>query len=210
VSTRPWRTTTHDWDREVDAEHLTEVRERLGRAGAAGGRRHLILEILAYAAEEAQALGRRGVAVVTTSPDGTVTVADDGRGTDTRRDEHGRIVRKAVMATPDVRFRDEESAPRLPDGLPRRGMSTVAALSTELVHVNHRAEGSWSQTYRHGIPDDALAPVKPQGRPGTTVSFWAEISGPTDPTEEDVRAFPSLRVDRRSRSDTSARDPRSS
>lgn len=197
MSERPWPTTTHDWARDLDVEHLAGVRARLGRSGAAGGRRHLVLEVLAYAAEEAQSLGRTGVAVVTARPDGMVTVADDGRGTDTRRDAHGGVVRKPVMATPDVRFQDEAAAPRLPDGLPRRGISTVAALSSELVHVNHRADGSWSQTYRHGIPDGELVAVRPRGASGTGVSFVTDVPGPADLTEEDLLAFPWLRVELR-------------
>lgn len=149
--------TTHDWTTEVDTEHLAEVRAHPETFGE-GGRRHLLLEVLAYAADEAEALGRVGRVVVTHHPGGSVTVADDGRGTDTRRDAQGRVVRKPVMATRDVRFVDGAVTP-LPDGLPRRGMSVVAALSERLVHENHRAEGSWSQTYQHGIPDAGLRGV---------------------------------------------------
>ena len=155
-----WTVTTHDWRTDLDVEHLAEVRDRLGDTEAAGGRRHLILEILAYANEEAESQGRAGTAVITVYPDGRVRVADDGRGTDTRRDSRGRVIRKPVMATADLRFRDEATAPQLPDGLPRRGMSTVAALSSELVHENHRGDGSWSQTYRYGIPDQELRAIE--------------------------------------------------
>lgn len=190
-----WLTTTHRWSNDVDGEHLAQVRERLSRPGVAGGRRHLILEVLAYADDEAARLGRVGTAVVTTHPDGTVTISDDGRGTDTRRDGQGRVVRKPVMATPDVRFQDEAAAPLLPDGLPRRGMSSVAALSSVLVHENRRADGSWSQTYRHGLPDRELAPVAGGGRPGTNVSFRADLDGPVDLTPEDLHAFRWLRVE---------------
>ena len=192
-----WTVTTHDWRKDLDVEHLAEVRERLGTAAAAGGRRHLILEVLAYADEEAASQGRTGTAAVTVLPDGRVTIADDGRGTDTRRDSQGRVVRKPVMATADLRFRDESAAPLLPDGLPRRGMSTVAALSIELVHENHRGAESWSQTYRYGIPDQDLTAIEGRGSSGTSVTFRAEIAGPADLTDGDVLAFPWLRVERR-------------
>ena len=190
-----WTATTHDWRTDLDIEHLAEVRERLGEADAAGGRRHLILEVLAYADEEAESQDRTGTAIVTVSPDGRVTVSDDGRGTDTRRDSRGRVVRKPVMATADLRFPDESTAPLLPDGLPRRGMSTVAALSSELVHENHRGDGSWSQTYRYGIPDQELRSIEGRENSGTSVSFLAEIAGSADLTEADLLAFPSLRVE---------------
>lgn len=121
-------------------------------------------------------------------------MSDNGRGTDTRIDEHGSVVRKPVMATPDVRFVDPATSPLLPDGLPRRGMSAVAALSALLVHENHRESGSWSQTYRHGIPDTDLAPSIPRRRPGTVVAFWATVDGPDRTTAADLAAFPDLDV----------------
>lgn len=179
MSERPsWQTTTHDWTQELDLEHLRSVRKQLGQGLAAGGRRHLILEVLAYADDEAHSLGRVGRATVTYHPEGGVTVADDGRGTDTRVDSVGRVIRKPVMATPDVRLVDAPSAPLLPDGLPRRGISTIAALSHVLIHQNHRRDGSWSQTYRHGVPDNALAVMQPRDHNGTSVTFDAPVSGP--------------------------------
>lgn len=191
-----WQTTTHDWRKDLDEEHLADVRARLGQGEAAGGRRHLILEVLAYADEEAHALGRVGTAIVTYHLDGSITVADDGRGTDTRTTDDGRVIRKPVMATPDVRFRHEPTAPRLPDGLPRRGMSTVAALSSELVHQNHRRGGSWSQTYRHGMPDDELTSIEPEDGSGTSVTFNASLDGPQDLVDTDLDAFTWLTITR--------------
>jgi len=193
-----WTVTTHDWSADLDREHLAAIRARADVYGA-GGRRHLILEVLAYADEEAASIGRTGRAVVTALPDGSVSVADDGRGTDTRVDEHGHVVRKPVMATKDVRFFDAADAPTLPDGLPRRGMSTVAALSEVLVHENHRATGAWSQTYRHGIPDGALHGVPERGTSGTTVTFRPDpvIGEPTELVGSDLVAFPWLVVELR-------------
>lgn len=193
-----WTVTTHDWSRDLDRQHLADVR-RDAQTRDVGGRRHLVLEVLAYADDEAQALGRVGLATVTVHPDGSVTVADDGRGTDTRVDADGRVVRKPVMATRDVRFFDAQDAPLLPDGLPRRGMSTVAALSPLLVHENQRSNGAWSQAYRHGIPDDELRAITPGPRAGTSVTFLPgeSVGGPASLTADDVRAFAWLRVDLR-------------
>lgn len=189
-----WITTTHDWSLDVDRVHLKAIRDELAPSGAAGGTRHLILEVLAYAQDEAASIPRRGTVVVTQHPDGSVSVDDDGRGTDTRTDQHGRIIRKPVMATADVRFTNPTTAPRLPDGLPRRGMSSVAALSAVLVHENHRANGAWAQTYRHGIPDTDLAQVHPRDGSGTVVTFEARVDGPDQLTEDDAAAFPNLDI----------------
>ena len=84
------------------------------------------------------------------------------------------------MATRDVRFFDAGDAPLLPDGLPRRGMSTVAATSPFLVHENQRTEGTWRQAYRHGIPDSELQEVPPSDRTGTTVALRLPSSGRVD------------------------------
>ncbi|GAA2037614.1 hypothetical protein GCM10009740_31880 [Terrabacter terrae] len=189
-----WTATTHEWGSDLDEQHLHEVSRLLGPPGAAGGRRHLILEVLAYANDEAAALGRTGHVIVTTHADGAVTIEDDGRGTDTRRDSDGRVIRKPVMATADVRFTDINNAPLLPDGLPRRGISTVAALSSALTHENHRDDGAWSQTYRHGIPDGDLKPLRERKPRGTVVTFWTDITGPSDLTNEDRGAFPFLDI----------------
>ncbi len=51
-----WRNTTHDWASTVDRNHLGQVR-RIPAVFAPGGVEHLVLEVLAYAAEEAEATG---------------------------------------------------------------------------------------------------------------------------------------------------------
>jgi len=113
---------------------------------APGETLHLVLEVLAYAADEAECNGG-GRAAVTVHQDRSVSVADQGQGTDTRVDDHGRTIGKPVMATADLRFFDAADPPMLPGGHPRRGMSVVAALSTWLVHTNRRRGGSWTQRY---------------------------------------------------------------
>lgn len=173
-STALWRNTTHDWARSVDADHLASVR-RDPAVFAPGGLRHLILEVLAYAADEAECSGA-GRCTVTLHADGSVSVADGGRGTDTRLDDRGRPVKKPVMATKDLRFFDHPDAQLLPDGHPRRGMSVVAALSEWLVHTNRRAGGAWVQRYEHGVPTADLTPVAGDGTTGTTVHFGPDAS----------------------------------
>ncbi|MFG1943018.1 hypothetical protein [Nonomuraea sp. NPDC048826] len=168
-STTSWRNTTHDWASGVDAEHLAHIR-RHPAVFAPGGVRHLILEVVAYAADEAETIGG-GRCTVTLHPDGSVSVADEGRGTDTRRDEHGRLVKKPVMASKDLRFFDHPEAQVLPDGHPRRGMSVVAALSEWLVHTNRRRGGAWTQRYEHGVPVTGLEPIADDGATGTVVHF---------------------------------------
>lgn len=173
-----WSVTTHDWTVDIDEAHLAEARRSAEVLGADLAL-HLVLEVLAYADDEAESLGRCGQVVVDLrGPD--VEVADDGRGTDTRRDEHGRPIRKPVMATKDVRFFEADASPLLPDGHPRRGMSTVSAVSPLLLHENWRAEGAWSQAYVHGVPQDELREGPPSDRTGTTVTFRLPSSAEVD------------------------------
>ncbi|GIG20841.1 hypothetical protein Cch01nite_15650 [Cellulomonas chitinilytica] len=167
-----WQNTTHDWAATVDVAHLDTVRADPTRY-APGGLLHLVLETIAYPAEEAVETGS-GRCVVTLHADGSVSVGDDGRGTDTRLGPDGTPIRKPVMATKDLRFFDAPDAPPLPDGHPRRGMSVVAALSAWLVHTNHRRDGAWTQRYEHGIPVTDLVPVDSDGRTGTTVHFMPD------------------------------------
>jgi len=164
-----WRNTTHDWSKSLDVEHLESIR-RQPAAFAPGGTAHLVLEVLAYCADEAQSAGG-GYATVVLCADGSVVIADGGRGTDTRRDGHGHTVKKPVMSTADLRFFNASEPVLLPDGHPRRGMSVVAALSAWLVHTNHRRNGSLTQRYKHGGPVTDLNPVLTDGAMGTTVHF---------------------------------------
>lgn len=169
-----WRNTTHEWAKDLDVDHLEQIR-RESAVIASGGLVHLLLEVLAYAADEAT---RRdsGQAVVTLHADGSVSVADNGRGTDTRVDDQGRLVKKPVMATKDLRFFDSPGAAMLPDGCPRRGISIVAALSEWLVHTNRRRNGSWTQRYEYGLPATDLKPIPQDGTTGTTVHFLPDAA----------------------------------
>jgi DNA gyrase subunit B len=108
--------------------------------------------------------------------DGSVSIADDGRGTDTRVDDQGRTVKKPVMTTKDLRFFDFPGAAVLPDGDPRRGMSVVAALSEWLVHTNRRRNGVWTQRYERGIPVADLIPILGDGASRTTVHFLPDAA----------------------------------
>ena len=168
-STMPWRNTTHDWASTVDAEHLAVVR-RHPALFSPGGSLHLILEVIAYPADEAEG-ATSGRCVVTMHGDGSVSVSDNGRGTDTRYDDHGQPIRKPVMATKDLRFFDFPEAQLLPDDHPRRGMSVVAALSPWLIHTNRRRNGAWTQCYEHGIPVTDMASIDDDETTGTTVHF---------------------------------------
>ena len=193
-----WVNTTHDWAGSVDQAHLQRIRDHAD-GYAPGGVLHLVLEVIAYPDDEAEAAGQRGSCTVTLHSDGSISIADDGRGTDTRVDEHGNVVKKPVMATEDLRFFQDPAAPLLPDGRPRRGMSVVAALSDHLTHTNRRRNGSWIQRYEHGIPVTDLEALEPSDSTGTTVRFHPDPAyfSPTMLTAADLApylTFPQLDI----------------
>ena len=153
--TLPGLRTTHDWSADVDVAHVESIRRDAVRLGS-GGATHLVLEVIEYALDEAREGATTRVHVVLHA-DGSVEVADDGRGTDTRLDPQGVPVVKPVMATRDLRFFGQDDAPLLPHGRVRHGMSVVTSLSSWLVHTNRRAAGAWTRRYENGLPAGAPA-----------------------------------------------------
>ena len=86
MSARGWKNTTHDSSATVDHAHVATIRSS-ANTYAPSGALHLLHEVLAYVADEAEALGAAGASCqVTLLADGSVGVRDQGRGTDTRLD----------------------------------------------------------------------------------------------------------------------------
>jgi DNA gyrase subunit B len=194
-----WVTTTHDWSSSLDSDHIRFVRRHADRY-ARGGPLHLLLEVVAYADDEAREQNRTGRCNIILFADGSIRVEDDGRGTDTRIDLDGAPVRKPIMSTKDVRFFAAEPPVLLRDGLPRRDASVVSALSDWLHHLNRRSDRAWEQRYELGRPTGPLAEVAaPAVGTGTTVTFHLDptlvpATRLTADIVQDAARFPSLVV----------------
>ncbi|WP_020389577.1 ATP-binding protein [Kribbella catacumbae] len=175
--------TTHEWTHAPDAAHIAAIRADPARYSR-GGLAHLVLEVVAYPVDEAEA-GTTNRVLVTLHGDGSISVEDNGRGTNVFFDENG----KPIMATRDIRFFDNPEAELLPDGLPRSGMSVVAALSSWLIHENRRLDGAWTRRYEHGLPESALTEVAAGPHTGTVVHFHPdpEVFGDQSLSPEDLR-----------------------
>jgi DNA gyrase subunit B len=181
---------THDWSVAVDADHLAEIRNAVGRYSD-GGITHLVLEVLAYPLDEA-ASGTTDRVQVTLHADGSISIEDNGRGTATRYDDAGNPTVKPIMATRDLRFFGVADAPLLPDGRVRSGISVVAAMSEWLTHTNRRAGGrGWVQRYERGLPEGPRTEIASGNTTGTTVHFRPDttVFGPERPSVQSLRAL---------------------
>lgn len=94
---------THDWSVPANIDHILAIQKDV-RQFSEGGITHLVLEVIAYAVDEAIA-GTTDQVRVTLHLDGSICVADNGRGTEVR-EVAGRQMVKPIMATPDLRSFD--------------------------------------------------------------------------------------------------------
>ncbi|WP_370289395.1 DNA topoisomerase (ATP-hydrolyzing) subunit B [Nocardioides sp.] len=175
-------------------EGLEAVRKRPGMyIGSTGerGLHHLIWEIVDNAVDEALA-GFCDTIQVTLNADGSVSVADNGRGipTDTAP---GQELPAATLALTVLHAGGKFGGGgyKVSGGLHGVGSSVVNALSTNLkLEIKNRGY-LWEQEFSLGVPDYALRQVRPledDERTGTTVTWWAspDIFETTDYTLETI------------------------
>ena len=156
-------------------EGLEAVRVRPGMyIGSTGlsGLRHLIIEILDNAVDEAMA-GHCDRVEVNIAADGLITVSDNGRGIPV--DLHpttGKSALETVMTTLHAGGKFGGGAYKVSGGLHGVGASVVNALSENLIAEVRRDGALYSQEYSRGLPSTNLLTKKDDGKGrGTTVMF---------------------------------------
>jgi len=157
-------------------EGLEPVRRRPGMyIGGTDARalHHLAAEVLDNAMDEAVA-GHATRIEVALAADGTLTIADNGRGIPV--DPHPRFPDKSalevILTTLHAGGKFSDSAYQTAGGLHGVGVSVVNALSETLVVEVARARTLYRQAYARGLPLGPLETVGPApSRRGTTVSF---------------------------------------
>ena len=155
----------------VDTEHLAQIRQ-ISTEFAPSGVLHLILEVLAYSVDEAGKNLVDAQSVVTLHADNSVSISDNGSGTDARYDGSGNSSVSQVMALKDPRFFDSPGTELLSDGFSRRGISVVTALSDWLIHTKISNNNAWGQRYEEGVPLTGQVDVAGEAdTTGTTVQF---------------------------------------
>ncbi|HGY5549966.1 MAG TPA: DNA topoisomerase (ATP-hydrolyzing) subunit B, partial [Prochlorococcus sp.] len=159
-------------------EGLEPVRKRPGMyIGTTGprGLHHLVYEVVDNSVDEALA-GHCDEILVLLSPDGSASIADNGRGIPT--DVHPRTGKSAletVLTVLHAGGKFGSGGYKVSGGLHGVGVSVVNALS-EWVEVTVRRQGQvHRQRFERGAPIDSLRsedqPAAEKGRTGTSVCF---------------------------------------
>ncbi len=160
-------------------EGLDPVRKRPGMyigTTDVRGLHHLIWEVVDNSIDEAM-LGVCDKIMVVINEDGSMTVADNGRGIPV--DKHkatGLSALETVLTTLHAggKFGGDDSGYKVSGGLHGVGVSVVNALSEKLL-VEVRRDGKvYRQEYKRGEPQGEIKEVGETKSNGTSITFWPD------------------------------------